>query len=162
MNFRMSLLAAACLLLTAAPASAENPILVQPNQFDTLTIRHSPPTDNSPQTKAELATLQQIQAKRTPAQFHRAAADGKDKSVFLFRDALGDGFTAARLPVTAAFFAKVGTTKPSTSTAPKTIGAVPGRSRWMRLFVRAGGARVSAIQAVMRPAVTSWGSCWAT
>jgi len=99
---------AAVLVMATGPAMAKDAILVQPAQFDVLAMLHSPPADASEQTKSELAELHQIQATRTQAEFDKAATDGKDETVFLFHALFGDGFTAERLPVTAAFFKKVG------------------------------------------------------
>ena len=102
------ILAALGLVLIAAPIQAKDAILVQPSQFDARTVLHAPPADDSAQTKAELAKVHEIEAKRTQAEFDKAVADGKNETVFLFQPVFGDGFTAEKLPVTAAFFAKVG------------------------------------------------------
>lgn len=102
-------LSSACLivaLLLAAPAFAREPILVQ--SFDATALLHTPPANDSAQTKKELAKLHDIQSARTQAQFDKAAADGKDETVFLFTEVFGPNFTAQKLPKTTAFFAKVG------------------------------------------------------
>jgi acid phosphatase (class A) len=94
------------LIALSCAALAKEPILVQPSQFDPLTVLHSPPDAEA--TQAELAELHRSEASRTQAAFETAAAEAKNETVFLFRPVLGDGFTAEKLPVTAAFFAKVG------------------------------------------------------
>ncbi len=108
MNPNLSLLLAGGLLAGIPAAMAKDAILVQPAQFDVRAMVRSPPADASEQTKSELAELHQIQATRTQAEFDKAATDGKDETVFLFHALFGDGFTADRLPVTAAFFKQVG------------------------------------------------------
>ena len=95
-------------LFTAAPAMAKEPAFVPPSMFDARTVLHAPPANESAQTKAELAELHRIQAVRTKAQFEKAKTDGEDETVFLFHTVFGDSFTAEKLPVTAAFFKKVG------------------------------------------------------
>ena len=60
-------LAAKVFLLIGVPAYGKDPILLQPSQFDARTILHSPPANDSAQTKAELAALHQIETTRTPA-----------------------------------------------------------------------------------------------
>lgn len=95
-------------LFAATPAFAKEPAFVPPSMFDARTILHTPPANDSDQTKAELVELHQIQTARTPAQFDKAKSDGENETVFLFHSVFGDGFTAEKLPATAAFFKKVG------------------------------------------------------
>ena len=99
-------LAAMVVLLIGLPAYGRDLALLQLSQFDARTILRSPPAADSPQTKAELAELHTIETGRTPAAFDAAAEAGKDETVFLFKPVFGAGFTADKLPVTAAFFAQ--------------------------------------------------------
>lgn len=108
MKLRIYLFTASCFLVAGGTAPAKEPLLVPASQFDARTILHTPPANDSEITAGELAELHRIEAGRTKAEFDKAAADGKDESVFLFRNVFGDGFAADRLPATAAFFAKVG------------------------------------------------------
>jgi len=103
-----SRLAAAGIVLLAGPAAAKDAIFVQPAQFDVRTILQAPPAPDSMQTRAELSELHAIEAARTQADFDKAVADGKDETVFLFNALFGPGFTAEKLPATAAFFTRVG------------------------------------------------------
>lgn len=66
-----------------------------------------PPSDDSPAGLADLDTVLQLQHDRTPAQITRAHRVSH-QSVFTFaQPVLGDWFTAANLPRTAAIFAEV-------------------------------------------------------
>ena len=65
-----------------------------------------PPKDDSDQTKAEINELMDLQKTRTPEMVAEAQAD-QEEVVFRFADVLGENFTADKLPLTAAFFAKV-------------------------------------------------------
>ena len=101
-------LAAMLVLLIGLPAYGKDLALLQLSQFDARTILHSPPANDSTQTKAELARLHAIETERTPAEFDAAVAAAKDETVFLFKPVFGAGFTADKLPETAAFFALAG------------------------------------------------------
>jgi acid phosphatase (class A) len=48
-----------------------------------------------------------MQDTRSPEALRKAQADAANRTVFLFKDVFGDGFTADRLPATARFFARV-------------------------------------------------------
>jgi acid phosphatase (class A) len=62
-----------------------------------------PPADkNSEAEKADLAELHRIEQARTPAQVAAAQADEKELDIFIYRSVLGDKFSAAKLPLTAA------------------------------------------------------------
>ena len=91
---------AAALLLSApwpGPAQAQDLVaLIQP-----------PPALDDPRTAQDLATLRAMQAARTPDEVRAAQAD-VDESAFLFRDVLGPGFDARRLPRTADLLARAG------------------------------------------------------
>ncbi len=95
------------LMLLSAPAWAAAPLPVPLSQFGIEAVLHAPPAPDSAQTAAELSELHRIEAARTPAELARAKADAADESVFLFQDVFGAGFTAAGLPRTAAFFARL-------------------------------------------------------
>jgi acid phosphatase (class A) len=60
------------------------------------------------QAALDLAELHDIESRRTPEQAARAKADSDDETIFLFRDVIGEGFSAARLPLTAKLSEHVG------------------------------------------------------
>jgi acid phosphatase (class A) len=93
--------------LASMPALALDPAYVPAAQIHADIILPTPPAGDSTTTHAELAELHRIEAARTPAQAARAQADEHDETLFVFRDVLGDGFTADRLPLTAALSAHV-------------------------------------------------------
>jgi acid phosphatase (class A) len=93
--------------LAAVSARAADPAYVPAAQLHAELTLPAPPAVDAERTRAELAELHRIEAERTPAQVARAQADEKDETMFVFRDVLGDGFTAERLPRTAALSARV-------------------------------------------------------
>jgi acid phosphatase (class A) len=66
-----------------------------------------PPPDDSPAGRADLETLLQVQADRTPAQVERARRTEKHTAFLMGASVLGPWFTAENLPQTARFFAEV-------------------------------------------------------
>lgn len=93
-------------LLAAGPAlaadPAADPVYVPAAQIHAEAILPTPPAGDSDTTRAELAELHRIEAARTPDQVAQARADEKNETLFLFRDLFGEGYTADRLPRTAA------------------------------------------------------------
>lgn len=67
-----------------------------------------PPAVGSPQQQQEMAVLLNFQNTRTAAQEAFAKAD-MERSIFRFKDVLGENFTAEKLPLVTAFFSKVKT-----------------------------------------------------
>jgi acid phosphatase (class A) len=88
-------------------AIAAEPSFVSAEQTHAQQILPEPPAAASSATKAELKELHRIEASRTKVQITKAVADDKDESIFIYRDVLGDTFTPAVLPITAAFSARV-------------------------------------------------------
>jgi acid phosphatase (class A) len=66
-----------------------------------------PPAAASDKTLSELALLHRVEAARTPEQAERAMADDKNESIFIYQSVMGAAFTAAALPLTAAFSTRV-------------------------------------------------------
>jgi acid phosphatase (class A) len=95
------------LTLACLPALAAGPAYVPSAQLHAERILATPPAAGAETARAELAELHRIEAGRTPAQVARAQADERDETLFVFRDVLGDGFTAAGLPQTAVLSAHV-------------------------------------------------------
>lgn len=95
----------ACFLLLALPAFGGN--YLADNALDLPALLPPPPAPDSLVTRAELAVVLQLQAVRTPEQVARCQQI-EGESLFLFgSEVLGSWFTAANLPKTAAFFARV-------------------------------------------------------
>jgi acid phosphatase (class A) len=88
-------------LLPVTVALAADPAYVPAAHIHAESILPAPAAADTDTTRAELAELHRIEATRTPALAARAQADEQDETLFVFRDVLGDGFTAARLPQTA-------------------------------------------------------------
>ncbi len=88
-------------------ATAKAACFFAPGAIDVGTLLPAPPAPGSLVTRAELDVLLHLQAERTPAQAARARlVDSEDP--FLFgSDVLGEWFSAANLPQTAAFLAQV-------------------------------------------------------
>lgn len=64
----------------------------------------APPADDSPAGLADLETLLQVQADRTPAQVARAQRVEKHRAFLMGSAVFGKWFTPENLPVTASFF----------------------------------------------------------
>ncbi len=93
---------ACCVLAFEARAqSAHKPIFITQGQLNVASLLPNPPADNSPVEKEELAELHHLQDTRHPAQIAHAKADDVEEDIFIFKDVLGEDFTAARLPLTA-------------------------------------------------------------
>jgi len=75
-------------------------------QIDFTKLLAPPPAVGSPVQLQEMAELLALQKDRTPAQAAFAQAD-MERIVFRFADAVGEDFTAARLPKTEALFKKI-------------------------------------------------------
>lgn len=107
MNGRMGRLVflAALIAFWAAPALRAEEAVAAPPLVDLTTLLPPPPGNASDATRAEVKEILQYQKHRTPAMVAAAQAD-QDLTVFRFADVLGEGFTAEKLPETAAFFAK--------------------------------------------------------
>jgi len=76
------------------------PISVTPEQLNMAAVLPAPPAGNSPRGRAELAEVHHIQATRTEAMIADAKADDAEEDMFVFKDVLGEKFTAANLPAT--------------------------------------------------------------
>jgi len=83
---------------TRAPRQA---VFVSAEQLDAWSIVPNPPADHSREGDAELAEVLRLQKTRGPEQIAHAQADDAEEDIFIFRDVLGDKFTAAALPQTA-------------------------------------------------------------
>jgi acid phosphatase (class A) len=80
---------------------------IDPTLIDLLPILPPPPAQNSDITRTELAELHRIEKLRTPQQIVAAKADDQEQDIFIFKNVLGENFTAADLPITAALSAHI-------------------------------------------------------
>ncbi len=83
------------------PRAPRQPVYVSPDQLAVAAILPNPPADNSPAAIAELAEVHRLQDTRQAAAIARAKADDAEEDMFIFKDVLGDKFTADALPLTA-------------------------------------------------------------
>ena len=90
------------LLLVGQPALADD----NGPAVDLAALLPPPPAAGSPAARQDLQGVLAVQAHRTPAEIAAAQAD-RLHSVFRYADVFGAVFTPARLPHTAAFFARV-------------------------------------------------------
>jgi len=100
-NPLLLLIALFCLAL--APATPTH--FVTADQFDFKSLLGNPPADNSPEHKAEVNRILDLQAARTPEE-ERRCKDEEEVTVFAFSTVLGEEFNATNLPVTAKVMAE--------------------------------------------------------
>ncbi|GAB4067453.1 phosphatase PAP2 family protein [Ancylobacter sonchi] len=93
-------------LFVAVPALADGGNYITHEQLDLTKVLAPPPAQDSPTTTAEIGQLLLIQQVRTPDQAAAAQADATE-DVFRFANVMGPDFTADKLPVAKAFFARV-------------------------------------------------------
>ncbi len=96
-----------CLLFLATAVSSLAANYLAPDALNFAALLPPPPTADSPTTKVEIDQILALQKTRTPEQAARCAQiEGED--LWLFgSEVVGPWFNAAKLPKTAAFFAKV-------------------------------------------------------
>jgi acid phosphatase (class A) len=101
----LALLAAALLAPVAAATKAPYYYL-NPSALDLTVLLPPPPLAASAQERADEQQVAAAVAARSPTQLSQAQEDAK-RDVFFFAPSIGPNFTAARLPLTARFFARV-------------------------------------------------------
>lgn len=82
------------------------PYYVNPSVLDLSHLILPSPGQDSETTRKELADLHQIELTRTPAQIAAAQADDREEDIFVFANVIGQKFTMADLPLTAALSAR--------------------------------------------------------
>jgi acid phosphatase (class A) len=103
----IALVIAILAVLAPADSSADARFYyLHPNQIDLTLLLPPPPDAASAQERSDEEQVAAAVAARSPAQLFEAEEAAK-RSVFFFASAVGPGFTAARLPVTANFFSRV-------------------------------------------------------
>jgi acid phosphatase (class A) len=94
--------AAAALLLAAAPVMAADPGLLKPSDFyDPAHFLPPPPAPGSPQAQAELAEVEHAMAEATPEQRAQAGSDNDNENGTIFEGVLGPAWDLKKLPATA-------------------------------------------------------------
>lgn len=93
------------LLLLPQQGWAEEALYIPQERANLTALLAPPPILGSQQQQQEVELLLKLQKERTEAQIAFARAD-MERTVFRFKDVLGESFTAAKLPLTAAFFTK--------------------------------------------------------
>lgn len=88
-------------------ARAPAPAFVTPAEINAMDMLPSPPASDTEAAKAELEELHRIESQRTASDIAHARADEAQRNIFIFKTALGAGFNAEALPLTAAFSAHV-------------------------------------------------------
>ncbi|MGA7356689.1 MAG: phosphatase PAP2 family protein [Candidatus Cybelea sp.] len=95
-------------VLTPASAGAEQHYYyLNPAQLDLTLMLPPPPDVATAQSRADEADVAAVLAARTRTQVFQAEEES-ERTVFFYAPAIGQEFTAARLPITARFFARVG------------------------------------------------------
>lgn len=95
------------LLACNAPVMARdhNPFITS-KDINLISLLPPPPTNDSAQTKTELAEILSLQVTRTPAMIVRAQADTQE-DIWRFAEVIGPKFTPAQLPLFTQFFERV-------------------------------------------------------
>ncbi len=108
------------LLSSASGAAPEAGRYLRARDFDATKVIPAAPVDDSLTTLADLATVYQVQLRRTPEQVALANYFAED-SVFQYDAAIGEWFTAANLPRTAEIFLQVDADRFAISSAGKAV-----------------------------------------
>ena len=99
----LSLLVATTLLKGATTSPS---LYVQPGDIDYASILPGPPAGDSPEHRAELALMKQMQARRTASQAARCKSE-ESMTPGLFATVLGDSFNTRHYPQTMALLQQV-------------------------------------------------------
>jgi acid phosphatase (class A) len=138
-------------VLTAASAGAEEHYYyLNPAQLDLTLMLPPPPDVATAQSRADEADVAAVLAARTRTQVFQAE-EASERTVFFYAPAVGQEFTAARLPVTARFFARVGSDVENLIDAAKTYWnrPRPGGGQNKRGSYPSGHAAFAAASAIL-------------
>lgn len=108
-----------------SPAAHTTAYFIDPTLLNLALIVPPPPAQNSETTKSELVDLHQIESLRTSPQIHAAQTDDKEQDIFIFKDVLGENFTADHFPQIAALSAHIHSDEGLASKTLKTSFARP-------------------------------------
>ncbi|HYA13199.1 MAG TPA: hypothetical protein VEF33_02555, partial [Syntrophales bacterium] len=106
-RFRQILSIAVVFAFLFSPALAERGSFISPDQVDLAKILAPPPTNDSPETQAEIQELIRIQEKRTSEEEAAAQADVTLTIFQVAGNVLGPKFTPENLPITVKFFERL-------------------------------------------------------
>ncbi|MGB8909120.1 MAG: phosphatase PAP2 family protein [Candidatus Cybelea sp.] len=98
------------LAVVAGPAAAQSTqhyYYLKPGAIDLTVLLPPPPDVASAQARSDEAQVAAAVAARSSAQLFEAE-DAAARTVFFYAPSIGAGFTPARLPITAAFFSRLG------------------------------------------------------
>jgi acid phosphatase (class A) len=98
------------LVAVVAPAAARSDqpfYYLNPTALDLTVLLPPPPDASSAEARSDEEQVAAAVAARSRSQLF-AAQEASQRSVFFFTPSIGPGFTAARLPITARFFERVG------------------------------------------------------
>lgn len=95
-------------LMAAAVAWGQSPFFLSESQLDAVALLPDPPSEQSPETRAELDLLLRVQQRRTPEEIARAKADAS-LTMAAFADVIGPWFTPENLPRMEQLFQKLQT-----------------------------------------------------
>lgn len=108
MKLRAALVAlVALLVIPSAAAAREHFYYLDPSQIDLTVLLPPPPDVASAEAHSDEQQVAAAVAERTHSEVSQAEEDSA-RTVFFYTPSVGPGFTAQRLPVTAAFFARIG------------------------------------------------------
>ncbi len=98
---------AATALAPLSPQTATGYYYLDARKLALTVLLPPPPKPGSPEANADIEAVRAAVAARSPAQLLEAR-EASERSVFFFEPAVGPGFTPERLPLTAAFFDRIG------------------------------------------------------
>lgn len=90
-----------------AQVTEHRPSYIVPSQVNYAAMIPEPPRAGSAAAKEDIAAVLLMEKQRTPADIAAARKDADEEDIFLFADVMGLDFRADKLPVTAAFSAKL-------------------------------------------------------
>ena len=92
---------------TSPTRAIHKPSYIVPSQVDYAALIPEPPKPGSDAEKKDLAAVHQVEKNRTAADIAAARKDADEEDIFIFADVMGQDFRADKLPITAAFSAKL-------------------------------------------------------
>ena len=113
------LLLAGCLGLSIATSALAAAPYVTGKMMDIAALMPPPPIQNSPEDKADLQAVIDAQAQASDARKAQTVFDSDESVYVVFGQQLGPKFQPAALPLTSAFFARIGASEDDTLDAAK-------------------------------------------